>query len=1114
MSKLDEFRAQNPAYKDVDDDTLADALYKKFYSTMPRSDYNAKIGYTPKNAGASADKHSLEGDIAHQFAQHANEALNATYYLPNRIVNAGAQALGYAPPLATPDLAAIPSSVVNAGAAALGHEPVMSAPQYEEAQTPAGKWAGAIGEQVGAAVLPGVALTRAGYLTAELPTLYSTLGSAIGAGVATQGARDLGFGPYGQFFAGLAGGFASPAVGQGARAVGRGVGLGARTAVQAVEDNSSAAAMRAAAERKATERMMAGGVTPAQARDAIMPEISTPLQKRGFTPEIMADIVGRRIAGEPAADIAADYAHLTDDNGRALSADTVNKYAGNYRKSNPTPLDITDLTAQLAGEGNAAPIRRFSRAGLSLTEEGGAERQRLLDRQLDQSGRTTGILGQAAPGQDYEAVLEPLAKAAKAERKKIYDDLYFQPAVIADAPRFARLFAQPQARKAWESAQQLAWKENEPLPNWDEATKIYGVRGKASLGLDENGNPTVPEQYPASGGASTKSPVAGATEEAGTSPFWAGGAADRTQGVIGFLRAKGGIRPSGETRAMNAERTPGLINRNGMTHDQAREALVEAGYMHEDPLAEATTSVSDFHDLLDRAVRGEKIVRAGDVSEQVVGAQYRGQRNDAAALEQLARDHLREIGMPEAAFNKLSTAERMAIAQKVASGQSSARAEELARMHFPEGVFDKLPPADRAELAARIEAGEDPHNVFEELAIRGENAGSTSGQTARSEPARAFTIPARAIDYFQRALKHSADDGFKPGGDSAAGSVAKDLRDELLDILDPAEPVSGQGRAMPGYRAALNDVRLSYGPQEALEAGANMVARLGSEQAQQQLAVFDKMTPVQQKLFRIGLMRRAMLTVGEKQFTADAVSQFNTPNTHAMLRRIFPEKELPGVADTLIRQLRGEAITTRGKNFRLGGSITAEKTGDMERATEPLGVAADAISGRWERLRDWGTAKLRYQLGQQSGAHVADVTTANNPAELLPMLNRMQQYAEGISSRNPAPASATARTPQYNLPGERGVNQGANGLHTAPSGQEAGANYLSRFTSPAPQSAGMWATLSNAAKDPNTLMRYGTQGVVSTENRPRSVRETISQAKPGAKVRFDRDTGTLVIGNQ
>lgn len=43
-STLTDFRAKYPQYGDLDDNALADAIYQKFYSDMPRAEFDAKLG--------------------------------------------------------------------------------------------------------------------------------------------------------------------------------------------------------------------------------------------------------------------------------------------------------------------------------------------------------------------------------------------------------------------------------------------------------------------------------------------------------------------------------------------------------------------------------------------------------------------------------------------------------------------------------------------------------------------------------------------------------------------------------------------------------------------------------------------------------------------------------------------------------------------------------------------------------------------------------------------------------------------------------------------------------------------------------------------------------------
>lgn len=48
MPSITEIRQKYPQYNDMSDDQLADALHRKFYSDMPRDQFNAKIGFAPQ----------------------------------------------------------------------------------------------------------------------------------------------------------------------------------------------------------------------------------------------------------------------------------------------------------------------------------------------------------------------------------------------------------------------------------------------------------------------------------------------------------------------------------------------------------------------------------------------------------------------------------------------------------------------------------------------------------------------------------------------------------------------------------------------------------------------------------------------------------------------------------------------------------------------------------------------------------------------------------------------------------------------------------------------------------------------------------------------------------
>jgi hypothetical protein len=54
MAGLADFRAKHPEYNDMSDGALSDALYRKFYSDMPRADFDAKMGSVAQQPDPSA----------------------------------------------------------------------------------------------------------------------------------------------------------------------------------------------------------------------------------------------------------------------------------------------------------------------------------------------------------------------------------------------------------------------------------------------------------------------------------------------------------------------------------------------------------------------------------------------------------------------------------------------------------------------------------------------------------------------------------------------------------------------------------------------------------------------------------------------------------------------------------------------------------------------------------------------------------------------------------------------------------------------------------------------------------------------------------------------------
>lgn len=61
---ITDFRKKYPQYADLSDEELADRLYRKFYSDLPRPEYDRRIGFSrqPQMTGSAPDirKHLVE----------------------------------------------------------------------------------------------------------------------------------------------------------------------------------------------------------------------------------------------------------------------------------------------------------------------------------------------------------------------------------------------------------------------------------------------------------------------------------------------------------------------------------------------------------------------------------------------------------------------------------------------------------------------------------------------------------------------------------------------------------------------------------------------------------------------------------------------------------------------------------------------------------------------------------------------------------------------------------------------------------------------------------------------------------------------------------------------
>lgn len=92
----------------------------------------------------------------------------------------------------------------------------------------------------------------------------------------------------------------------------------------------------------------------------------------------------------------------------------------------------------------------------------------------------------------------------------------------------------------------------------------------------------------------------------------------KPEGIISFLRKAGGIRDDGgKLSARDAQRNSrarGLVKKDGLELDRARELAVEAGFLTDsDPNAPPISTIEDLLDAIDIELAGGDVVRDGDL---------------------------------------------------------------------------------------------------------------------------------------------------------------------------------------------------------------------------------------------------------------------------------------------------------------------------------------------------------------------------------------------------------------------------------------------------------------------------------------------------------------------
>jgi hypothetical protein len=272
-------------------------------------------------------------------------------------------------------------------------------------------------------------------------------------------------------------------------------------------------------------------------------------------------------------------------------------------------------------------------------------------------------------------------------------------------------------------------------------TQIAARRGAA-----EPAAPLTPTLSPQERGEGAPAPAPAAAPA--RRAFGPAGRDPDTWSLAEFLASRGGLKPTGELATIFGGENPNvfgfgrLMRRDGMTLDRAREAAVEAGYLHDEAVHHGGVTESGVEDLLaalDRHGRGERVYKIG--------------REPDARVDR--GEHLHAIDR--------------AIDQELADNDVD-----------PKSIPDKL-RARMVEMMDR-EGVSDPLVAYERAVLEEDRNAVTANRAPAGAPVAGFDVPADA------AGAPGAGAGAARGGAGRAGAAARPARasDPATAASDPA----------------------------------------------------------------------------------------------------------------------------------------------------------------------------------------------------------------------------------------------------------------------------------------------------------------------------------------
>jgi hypothetical protein len=278
---------------------------------------------------------------------------------------------------------------------------------------------------------------------------------------------------------------------------------------------------------------------------------------------------------------------------------------------------------------------------------------------------------------------------------------------------------------------------------------------------------------------------------------------------------------------------------------------------------------------------------------------------------------------------------------------------------------------------------------------------------------RRFRV-AEQQDEFSRASKNE-----KIGQPITDVSKFLDQRRELDQMIADSK---NMGQSTPltdeltGFRTRINnaarannkdltdaDLRFSENrtSERLLSDGASLGKTL-NQRSRQSIRDFRKMTPTQQEIFRVGFERQMADDALRVPRGNAAARQFNNEGFTAIVEELYPKsagKDVQRRGESLLRNLRGEAISTDTINDVMRGSRTAPVQNAIAGEQELSSAAANGLTGRfWKAAGDLSNYLAR-KIGEKAAGERLNILTTTDPDQMFPLLVRLEKSATTAAER-------------------------------------------------------------------------------------------------------------------